>query len=271
MQVPVLFVGEAERTEFRRVLDHLHQSGPVVTARDLAAAEAALVQCPGIQRILIAPSYRNEFSERGLRRLSELQPLAEMVVLVGPWIEGETRSGRPWLPARRFYLHQAVAWLRATQLTSSSRTAGLPAWRPATLSADEAWQLAAELPWPQPAGLVIVCSELPESRQTLADVCTAAGLRTLGQRPSAWLECTRVDAVIYDAVADRAQWAEHLRELTERYRPRALVVLMNFPRPDECEWMRGAGASEVLGKPFQLDHLLASLVAAADPAARAVA
>ena len=125
--------------------------------------------------------------------------------------------------------------------------------------------------WPSLTGCVVLCSELAESRRSLAVVCKAAGLDLVAHAPDQCVECARVQTVVYDAVLDRLRWPAQIRQLADSYRPESLIVLVNFPRPDECEAMLRAGATEVLGKPFQLDHLLTSLSNLSASTARAVA
>ena len=186
MEIPVLFVGQAERGEFRRVLAQLRTVSRLITAPDLPAAQAVLSQHPSIRRILLAPSYRDEFPADALGQLVGRQPLAEMFVLVGPWLEGETRSGHPWLAAQRLYLHQLVPWLRCSPPDRGPYRPRRAAHgdRPrCTPTRPGNWPPQA--PWPRPTGRVVLCGELPESRQSLAAVCTAAGLRFVATRSAA--------------------------------------------------------------------------------------
>jgi CheY-like chemotaxis protein len=257
MDTPLLFVGQTRRLEWTPLVARLRATTSVVTAADLPGAKRLLDEGLPIQRILLAPSYRDEFSVVQLQRLLHQRPLAEWVVVVGPWIEGETRSGKPWAGARRMYLDQVIPWLESTQLDVPA--AQPAAWRPATWTADEAWLELAGRAWPSQSGTVVVCSELAESRRSLAAVCASAGWRTVALAPGETVEGEGVEAAIYDAVADRHRWHRQLRQLVQRCRPQMLVVLMNFPRPDESQWMLAAGATSVLGKPFQIDHLLRSL------------
>src|SRR5690349_536160 len=46
--------------------------------------------------LLLVQSRPGQFSAREVERLHAAAPLARLVALVGPWCEGEARSGRPW-------------------------------------------------------------------------------------------------------------------------------------------------------------------------------
>jgi hypothetical protein len=46
--------------------------------------------------ILLVESRSGMISKREVERLHAMAPLARLVALVGPWCEGEMRSGRPW-------------------------------------------------------------------------------------------------------------------------------------------------------------------------------
>jgi CheY-like chemotaxis protein len=257
MNAPLLLVGQTRRSELAQLVARLRATTPLATADDLATAATMLADGSPIPRVLLAPSFRGEFPEVQLRRLVRQQPLAEWIVVVGPWIEGETRSGEPWPGAHRMYLDQIVPWaVSSCHDSSATRPVG---WRPATWTSDERWLELHAGKRPAQTGTVLVCGELAETRRSLAAVCAAAGWRTVTQAADTPGEWTSLEALIYDAVADRRRWEEHVRQLAQRCRPRALVVLMNFPRPDETQAMLAAGATSVLGKPFRVDDLLVSL------------
>ena len=148
MEFPILFVGQAERPEFCRVVDYLRSRCQLITVRNPLEAAAILSRDPPPHRILIAPTHRDEFREGELHQLVQLQPLAEMFLLVGPWLEGETRSGRPWLAAQRLYLDQVIPWWRSSQTAADSSKPPRCQWQPPTWSTDEACQLAAAAPGP---------------------------------------------------------------------------------------------------------------------------
>jgi hypothetical protein len=239
----VLFLGNAERHEWTEIVAHLQETTGVVIARHGPAALAALRDHPSLYRVLVAPSYRDEFPRELQQQILSEQPLADIVVLVGPWLEGETRSGRPWPGARRVYAHQAIPWT----------------WQPSTCSTDEGW-LRIDAAHQQPrSGIVVVCAQLAETRHALSAVCEAAGLTTILHAPDLAVHCRPVEAVIYDAVVDRSRWVEQTSFLQRRYQPAALVVLVSFPRPEECQQLKRAGATTVLGKPYRIEELVASL------------
>jgi CheY-like chemotaxis protein len=255
MRGPVLFVGRADRHEFRPIIERLRAAGTLILAINVNEALEAIDQCPAVARIVLAPAFRQEFPDAQLHQLLRRQPLANWCLLVGPWLEGETRSGRPWVGARRLYLDQAIAELSGGASAAWATDASPPEWIPATLSPEERWLWRNRRP-ATASGCALVCGELAESRQSVAAVCAAAGLSVVSHAPEQTVELTGVDSVIYDAVAARDRWREHIVRLARR-QPRSLVVLVNFPRPDEVQWMLAAGATAVLGKPFRIDDLQA--------------
>jgi hypothetical protein len=253
MLVPVLFVGAADRAEFRPILEQLREAGSAIAVDSVPEALAVSDRLASLELIIIAPAFRQQFPQTQLQHLFERQPLAEWWILVGPWLEGETRSGQPWPGVRRLYLDQALVELVRRQSLARAGAGRRTDWLPATLSAEERW-LVPSAPWPKRGGCVRICSELEESRRSLAAVCRAAGLNVVSHSPAEDVEVSHVDAVIYDAVAARPSWREHIERLA-RPHPRSLIVLVNFPRPDETQWMLAAGATDVLGKPFRIDDL----------------
>jgi AmiR/NasT family two-component response regulator len=85
------------------------------------------------------------------------------------------------------------------------------------------------------------------------------GLTTVSHAPDDQVDAPDVAAVIYDAVAARDRWCQHVQRLAAD-RPRSLVVLVNFPRPDEIQRLLAAGATDVLGKPFRIDDLRSTIL-----------
>jgi hypothetical protein len=248
-----LFVGPSQRNEFRPIVEQLRAVSTLIAATSVPDALAATDRCPAFELIIVAPAFRQQFAHAQLHQLLHWQPLAECWILVGPWLEGETRSGQPWPGARRLYVDQAAAELNRRLSLPRAEPRRSTDWRPATLSAEERW-LAPGAPWPMLSGCVRICSELPESQRSLAAVCTAAGLSVVSHGPNEPVEISQVDVVIYDAVGAHQRWREHIERLA-RQQPRSLIVLVNFPRPDETQWMLAAGATHVLGKPFRIDDL----------------
>lgn len=217
----------------------------------------ALPQDRLFTHILCAPAWRGEFTHTQMLALTQRFPLARQIMLVTSWLEGETRSGRPWEGAERWYLDQAVARWQAEQ------TEARASWIPPTWSPDEFWQRQAEQAsrWSQArrdaAGNgVVVVAELPATRDYLVELLQAAGRQAIAHRADQQVRCTDVAAVIYDAVADFAKRQKHVEVLARRYPSSRRIVLVNFPRACETNDLQQSGATAVLGKPFLNNDLL---------------
>jgi hypothetical protein len=271
----VLWVGDPDRAEFAAAIHYLERQGGLWLEPDLARALQNPERLLQVTRIFLAPSFRGEFREREIDRLTAICPLAEITMVVGSWCEGETRSGRPWPGISRWYVSQLVPRLEAERTRLLARHEPAVTWRPATLTADEHWLLDVpkdDRPQTGPnarssagprTGLIVVCAETDDSLGYLSDVCQAAGWATLCHPPDNIAWASHPTAVLYDVVADRSRAERDLRRLTERQLPSPCVALVSFPRPDEIAQFSAWGAHRVLGKPFLNDDLYTCLAEAA--------
>jgi len=263
-ELSILVVGNTDRAEFREAREVLERWGRVIAAADASAAAAALAEGEDpVDLIVVAQGFPGEFPAERVDSLRRLAPLARVVALLGSWCEGETRTGRACPGAIRVYWHQWVA--RAERELSRLHEGRCSAWSlPSTASDEEQILVSAEEPIAQRQGLVAIYSARFEMQEWLAAACRRAGLTT------AWLRPDRLDApgparlVLFDATDGRGEELEHLRRLNAWVPRPAIVALVDFPRVEDRDRLRSAGADAVLSKPllvedlfWQLDHLAA--------------
>ena len=227
-------------------------------------------ETPTVDLILLAPAVRDELSTRQVDALLDRFPLAMRLLLVDNWLEGETRSGRAWPGVTRLYWDQfRPQWeLAENRWLSHSDPRRTLDWRPPTWTAEDAWVLPPRRELPPANGTVWICGERQESRETLAQVCAAAGWQTRPISLSDW-ELLSLDlrsngkllpdAIVYDSPYDAKRRRNHLRQLRETAAAAQIVALIDFPRPQEMEEVLEAGADCVLGKPYRIEELLVSL------------
>src|SRR5258708_6632850 len=103
----LLLIGDYQRPEFREAYAAMRAACRVVCTGTLAGAVDLLSgQEPPPDLIVLAQNRSGEFKPGDLERLRRHAALAPVVVLLGPWNEGEMRSGEPLAGVVRVYWHQ---------------------------------------------------------------------------------------------------------------------------------------------------------------------
>ena len=204
------------------------------------------------------------------------QPLAGQVVLLGSWCEGETRTGRPLEGLRRLFWYDFAPWWNLAQT---------------------AWQAGAPTEWQYPPGDYPPAAKanstgtgcepngmgseprgtgcepvLPIQRggvggddyataSTLIDLCQASGFAAEWYpHGGVWRVGEPLEAGIWVGGMLDEREVSSLRRFRRRLLPAApLLVLLDFPRRERVAQALALGATAVLGKPWQMEHLLAAL------------
>lgn len=292
----VLLAGRSEREEFQPVKISLNWVARVEEVPDLRKGSMLLQKGDFLpDLILLVQSYPGEFSASQVDLLRRSAPLAPIGVVLGPWCEGETRSGKPLPGVWRVYWHQ---WLARGRLQIERFLQGeCPLWGLPTTSIDEERLLATPLPLPKKRqGPIGICSASPDSAQGMCIGLQAWGYETHwirlrvaverpfrrdpeeGQPPSPWpvfpgspiaqygpegalqfLEQSAIAelrAIVFDATDATGQEALWLREFAARRGQWRIVLLVDFPRPELWERVRPWGVQAILGKPFVLGDLV---------------
>ncbi len=214
----------------------------------LAGEEAA------VDVIVVAQARPGEFSHAGIERLRQLAPLARVVALLGSWCEGEVRSGKPWPAAVRTYWHQWPARAdRELRRLALGRRSG---WAlPVTATEEERLLADSVRPLPARAGLIAISSPSGAMADWLAIACRQCGYATAWLRPPHPLRVGGAAAVLFDGAECRGEEFEQMRRLAAAMAPAPLVALLDFPRIEDVDRARSAGAVAVLSKPLQLEDL----------------
>jgi len=262
--ISVLFVGDSERAEFAAIFQWLRDHGQTTAAPDFAAA---LQQLEATDRdpelIVLAQSWPGQFSPKQIERLRRLAPLARVDELLGSWCEGETRTGRPPGGTLRNYWHQ---WLprMAPEFERTAR-GERPVWSlPTTATEDERLLTTAEadthslstLPTTAPTrGLIAVLLRNAAMAQMLCDVSSERGYASIWLPEGRGTYLAGVRAAIWDALPAVESWAGALANVRRDLKGAPIIALANFPRIEDVERLRAAGAAAVVSKPFWLDDL----------------
>jgi hypothetical protein len=188
-----------------------------------------------------------QISRSAVESLHRAHPLSQFIALVGPWCEGEVRSGKPWPGVTRIYWHQWQARLpREVARLTQPAAARMPR------SASEVDALISR-PAPQhtirPA-LVGVASRKRTDFEAIALALDAGGHHPVWISADELLPLLKLDALLIDG-------EEH--GIQEQFGSPPTIVLANFPRRDELAAFRTASRVAVLAKPYHIADLLDQL------------
>jgi len=258
--VPVLFVGDSERAEFASVFRWLSEHSQLATAPDFASASQQLEShaCDP-ELIVMAQAWPGQFSPKQIERLRRLAPLARINELLGSWCEGETRTGRPAGGTSRNYWHQ---WLprMAPEFARAAR-GERPVWSLPTTATDDERLLAiadattvAPHPLPQ-NGLIAILLRNAAMARALCDACPTRGYASIWLPQGRGPYLAGVRAAIWDAPPAVESWAGTLASIQQDFKGAPIIALANFPRIEDVQRLRAAGAAAVISKPFWSDDL----------------
>jgi len=258
-KLPILAIGDLTAPEFADAAELLVRCR-AVTVPDVAAALAAIDEgfTPAI--IVAAQHWPGEFAASDVDSLRRAAPLARFVSLLGPWLEGEARTGRPLAGALRMYWHRWGEF-------SASLDASLPnsefAWSlPSTSGDDERLLSASDLdPAVSPVSaipslLVAIVAHDRETFQSLADICARRAWQTVWLRNVQTETSFHPDAILLDAATTSDIELSCLVRLhTGTHRPPTIVIL-GFPRFEDVSRWKEADAASIISKPFESQVLL---------------
>src|SRR5262245_11627045 len=131
---PILAIGDLTAPEFVAAAESLARRG-ATTISEVATAGAAIKAGFAPAIIIISQRWPGEIAAFDVDSLRRAAPLARFVSLLGPWLEGEARTGRPLAGSLRAYWHRWDEFSTALERPSpNSRSA----WSlPSTSSDDE--------------------------------------------------------------------------------------------------------------------------------------
>lgn len=250
----ILCVGGMDRAEFTDARTALEPWGTVMSAADATGGIALTAReslVPDL--IVVVQSYPDEFSESKIEPLRHVAPLARMVALLGPWCEGETRTGRPWPGAVRVFWHQ---WAPHCHRELSRLLAGGESiWSlPPTACEEERCLVLAGGQETRGAGLVDIVTWQNDFHEMLADGCRRRGHTTRWLRPQEDLPPDPPQFILFDASGEPKAEIESVRRLRS-YCQAPVIVLADFPRCRDRDRFLKAGARALVARPFVWDDL----------------
>jgi CheY-like chemotaxis protein len=261
VSLPVLIVGPHEQSEFRRPVDDLLGRG-ALWAGDIRGALEMFASGYSPALVVVLQAWPGQFSSSNFDELRRVCPLARIVRVLGPWMEGELRTGRPVPGTIRVYWHEAPAFIDC-QLQHLA-TGGLSAWT-LPVTANEQDRLIAKLDGeamaarqtetaPMLTKSMAIHAKHLETAESLMELCNACGWRGQRLREIEPALVNSFDAVILDSSRGRLGAEAVLSKLRSIGASPPTLVLVGFSRQDEIDQLQSAGAAAVLRKPFSIEE-----------------
>jgi len=203
--------------------------------------------------IVLLHSRPGVFRQSHVETLHRHAPLARLIAIVGPWCDGELRSGRPSHGVTRIHWHQ---W-RLRLPAELGLVAGVsPGARltPRTLTEVDrllATKIVAGLRQAD-RGTVAIHTCRRESYHALADACSLAGLA------ARWVD-DRTPAASHEPMVRLLDGWESLANCAARADESPAILLLDWPRPDDLHRAEQLGICHVLAQPLSISDLLAAL------------
>ncbi len=247
----ILVIGDLEQTEFAAAGQWLSRRADCRVFANAASALAAITLQGGGRNpdaILFVQSRPGQISQLDVERLFAASPLARLVGLIGPWCEGELRSGQPWKGVARISWR---SWARRLPGELGLTIDGEPTSPPLPRTANEIERLEKPIVALLGAGkkTADVLTAKRETFEAVSDVLNVLGVRARWQLPKSPVPSEPADDLVIDG------WANVTGELASSAARR--VLLLHFPRPDDLVRASKLGLT-VLAQP----HLLADWAAA---------
>jgi hypothetical protein len=249
---PTLLIGEAQCAEFRETAEWLAGRGAEVAA-NVAAAVDFIRNGFSPAVIVLAQPWPGHVSVKQVEDLRRAAPLARIVGLMGTWLEGERRTGKPWPAATRSYWHQ---WIARNARDWEKEFTGLP---PSTADENETVdQEISRSDRENPAYplFCVVHARHRESAEAFADICGDQRWETFWIRNPETMLAGDIDVVIFDAVNGSSEEKGQLAALKTGLPETPTIVTVGFPRQGDVEAWKAAGADAIISKPFLADDLI---------------
>lgn len=251
MERRILVTGEYSHKDFRGLL----QSSCAFTMVPLKRVR----HLEGLfDLVIVAEAFPNQISSTEVEKLQVQFPLTPFVALLGSWCEGETRTGKPWPGVLRIYRHQWQG--RFDHFLNQLRQNGAAIWHdpPTSSLADRILRMesahAVGNNHSKIAGIsasrAAPFEMLQDAFQTLAWKAVWLEMSQLKELDAAW-----VNLLCFDANQIGDELAARIAHWRQRFTTAQTIVVANFPRDNEIEFLRKRGVSKIVSKPFELVDL----------------
>jgi CheY-like chemotaxis protein len=253
IDVPILFVGNAAHPEFAPIASWLALRNAQF-ADDVSTAIARIDAGFTPTIIVVTQPWPGHASATQIESLRQAAPLARIASLLGTWIEGEARSGKPWPAIWRTYWH---AWLpRFTAEIDRIATGEETIWPLPSTAGDEERLLhvvsqdKATKPTASPTKRIAVISTNRETAEVLSDICRDRSWQSLWLKSLPSELADNIDLAIFDSRNLHESEISQISNFKSRISNIPLIVLAGFPRIADVEALKSRGVAAVVSKPF---------------------
>jgi hypothetical protein len=259
--IRVLYVGDRQYREFAEAVAVLDRSFEVAGVDDLAAACRYVGKEP-VDLVVAATRWPGEQSPADFEALREAAPFTPIVTLLGPWCEGEVRTGKPWPGAIRLYAHQFIPRLTA-ELSEGFRDASeelFSSWSPPLTKTHEDRLL---YDWPTGQSIqplrIGVCAKSRSAAGSLIDVLKSASVTPVLICREAKVHQIEIDAIAWDCVGGLRDEVPHVSNWRAQAGIVPVILLLGFPRQEDQELANDLGTAAIISKPFLVQEFVCTL------------
>jgi CheY-like chemotaxis protein len=258
LTLPLLLIGDVTGSELREIAETV-SSCEINISPDIDGALALIRNGYAPAVIVVEQPWPGRISASDFDELQRVAPLARIVRLLGTWMEGELRTGRPQPGTLRTYWHES-----ATRIAQDIRNlyAGRKSnWTIPTTANDQERLLEAvgdscAFPKPQsPAKSIAIYAQHRETAESLTEICTQCGWHDEWLREHQLAAPIAADAILVDSVRGVPAAITSIHKLRAAAGTTPILVLVGFAREDELAELRSAGAVTCVRKPFLVDDL----------------
>jgi CheY-like chemotaxis protein len=258
LTLPLLLIGDVTGNELREIAETVGSCDFNVSPNiDRALAKIRGGYSPAI--IVVEQPWPGRISAANFDELQRAAPLARIVRLLGTWMEGELRTGRPQPGTLRTYWHEAATRLQQDiQNLGAGRKSN---WTMPTTANDQERLLEAAgdsctftKPQSQAKSIAIYVQHR-ETAESLAEICTQCGWHGEWLREHQLAAPIAADAILVDSVCGVPTAIASIRKLRPVAGSTPVIVLVGFAREDELLELRAVGAAAAVRKPFHVDDL----------------
>ena len=256
LQPELWLAGDWQHADFADALAWLQSEA---RCRTFAAASASEVGVPGPPRaVVLAQSRPGQITMGEVERWHAVAPLARLVALLGPWCEGEGRTGQPWPGVVR------VPW-RSWQ-ARLPRAVGLGSVGLAAETTRSGWQPRTATEWERIVGSVQDAKSLRFRGRVqihTGSLATFRGwegiLEPMGLK-STWISSGEDAAAGAEiAIFDGWQSVSRSDRAGEGSAGRSRVLVLDWPRPEDASLASSLGFYAVLAQPLLFGDLVSVL------------
>lgn len=264
LHVRILQVGSAQGPQADLSNSRTIDATKVDAVDDLPTAMQWLASSDSTPQLIVLFQARpGQFSQADIESLCALAPLARIWRVLGPWCEGETRSGHPPTGCTSLPWHEWPA--RLERELSALRAGQMPEWsQPLTASSEERTLALAQRPLPRASdpstgAVVAIVAPHAATAAALADVVRLGGYEPHVIPPGAEGCLLAGEILLWDAHADEVCDAQAVAIVRRNAPTAALIALVTFPRPADAWCAMELGIAAIVAKPYRVADLLQAL------------